>query len=169
VLEINSTRKKQRGQKRKLGALLKYIDEFEAYKNIDEKYEHFHVPCSCDFINSKKTSSKVKTAFCKKWLKATERFIKRKPSKLPFCKVVSLISIHDLWGSQIKIFYDEDYYNTFWDRKTPEQLWEQITDKNLSFIRERGITTHLTEIGYRETLKDEDYTYKGVLWFYGEL
>jgi len=37
---------------------------------------------------------------------------------------------------------------------------------NRSFMSERGIKTKLTEIGYIEVVRDEDFTYKGFLWFY---
>jgi len=169
VFIIHTRRKKQRGQKRKLRTLLKHIDEFEAFQNADELFEHFHVPCAYGFINSQKTSSKVKTAFCKKWIETTERFIKQKPSKFLFCKIVSFISVSSFWDSQIIVFYDEAYYNTFWDRKTPKQFWAQIPDKNLSFARERGIQTSLKEIGYIETMKEDNYIHRDVLWYYGEL
>lgn len=162
-------KKKQRGQKRKLSSLLKNIDSFKAFKCSQKIYEHFHVPCSLEFIESPKTSEKVRTIFCQKWIETTEQLIKQKPSELSFCKVVSLLSVPNYWSSQIIIFYDEEYYNTFWDRKTSEQLWEKITDKNLSFVHEKGIKTSLKEIGYIETMEEDDYICKSVLWFYGEL
>ena len=37
---------------------------------------------------------------------------------------------------------------------------------NRSFMSERGIKTKLTEIVYIEVVRDEDFTYKGFLWFY---
>ena len=38
------SRKKQRGQKRKLEKMFSYIDCFEPCWNQDVLYEHFHVP-----------------------------------------------------------------------------------------------------------------------------
>lgn len=108
---------KSRGQKRKIKRLLKNIADIEPYKNIDEinrGFEHFHVPCSV-WLDMPKTSSKIKTEFCKAWIRKTEEILKAKPEDLQFCKVVCLLCTPDLLGSQIIIFYDQKYYDTFWN------------------------------------------------------
>ena len=86
---------------------------------------------------------------------------------LPFCKVVAAITYPDVRRSQIIIFYDEENYNSFWNRKGPYQIWTLVDDKS-SFARERGIVTELPEIGYIEELNDDDYYVKSYIWFYGE-
>lgn len=162
-------RKKQRGQKRRLNRMLSYIDEFIPFRFIDTEFEHFHVPCS-PFIEAPKTSGKVKTIFCQKWLNKTEDFIVQKPIGLPFCKVVAVICEPDFWSSQIIIFYSEEYYDSFWKRDTSYQKWELIDDKTKSFVSPRNIKTSLIEKGYYEVYIDDEDTYKTqMLWFYGEL
>lgn len=158
---------KQRGQRRKLKNLLSNIDKFEAFTDVDIEYEHFHVP-STPWIECPKTSRKVKTAFCKKWIEKTNEFICQKPDNLTFCKVVAVISYPKLWDSQIIIFYDEKYYKDFWNRKGPYQTWIRIEDKTRSFIKTRGIKTWLPETGYKEIINEEDKIYKSYLWYYGE-
>lgn len=147
--------KKQRGQRRKLELLFKYIDTFKAFESTNDAYEHFHVPGD-NFIEYIKTTSKVKTAFCKKWIDTTLRFISEKPTELEFCKVVALISVPNYWSSQIIIFYDEDYYSEFWNRDDDYQRWESI-DGKYSFTKERGIHTLLLEKGYKEIICEEDF------------
>jgi hypothetical protein len=73
-----------------------------------------------------------------------------------------------LLGSQIIIFYDQKYYDTFWNRHNEYQDWTRITNGS-SLAKERNIHTDLKETGFKETLTDEDYTYVSYLWFYGEL
>ena len=160
--------KKQRGQNRKLKALIDNIHLIVPFEDTDGRYEHFHVPCG-QFISSPKTSTKVKTAFCKAWLKKTEEIIKQKPTTLPFCKVVAIIDANDLWESQIVIFYDKNYYESFWTRNTPEQSWTFIENRAKSFVGERNIETKLNEIGYLETISEVDFNKKSTLWFYGEI
>jgi len=160
--------KKQRGQKRKLAQLLKNIENIEAYSKTGERYEHFLVPCFQGFINSKKTNIRIKREFCKKWIESTEKIIQEKPSTLAFCKVVCLICIPSLWDSQIIIFYKKEYYDSFWKREGPEQVWERIPNSS-SFVDEHGIKTHLNEVGYLETIEDEDISTRSTLWFYGEI
>ncbi|MBQ7834362.1 MAG: DUF3916 domain-containing protein [Ruminiclostridium sp.] len=160
--------KKQRGQKRKLKALLNNINQICPFQNTDYKYEHFHVPCG-RFISSPKTSGKIKTAFCKAWLDKTAEIIEQKPCGLPFCKVVAVIDELDFWNSQIIIFYDESYYNSFWLRDSIEQTWNPIVKNGMSFIKKRQIKSNLKEKGYYETINDLDFTNKTILWFYGDI
>ena len=160
--------KKERGQNRKLKTLTENIHLIAPFENTDIRYEHFHVP-SGSFISSPKTSGKVKTAFCKVWLQKAEEILKQKLSGLTFCKVVAIIDEGDLWASQIVIFYDKKYYESFWKRNTPEQTWTLIDDPTKSFIKKRNIKTQLKEIGYLETISEIDFNKKSVLWFYGEI
>lgn len=160
-------RKKQRGQKRKLNQLLKYVNKFTLDGNIDDTYEHFHVPCANSFIDSPKTRGNIKRKFCQLWLDKTQYFIKNKPSNAVFCKVVCSISPNCLWDSQIIIFYDEQYYNSFWNRDSEYQSWTKITNK--SYKDSYLLNTNMDEVGYFETINDEDCSYKGELWFYGEV
>lgn len=160
--------KKQRGQKRKLKALHNNINQIQPFQNTDYQYEHFHVP-SGQFISSPKTSGKIKTAFCKAWLDKTAEIIEQKPCGLSFCKVVAVIDEINLWNSQIIIFYDENYYNSFWLRDSIEQTWDPIEKQCMSFIQKRHIESSLKEKGYYETITDLDFTHKTVLWFYGDI
>ncbi len=158
--------KKQRGQGRKLKTLLNYIDEFIPFEETDGKYEHFHVPCCQSFINSPKTRAKIKTAFFRKWIETTEKFIEEsKIKKLPFCKVVAIICEEDLWDSEIIIFYDKNYYDTFFTRNNDCQTWTQIKNKN-SFIKQHGVSTRLTEVCISTKYIDDDYVYSSFMWCY---
>lgn len=158
---------KQRGQRRKLKNLLSNIDKFEAFTDVDIEYEHFHVP-STPWIECPKTSGKVKTIFIKKWLEKTVEFIENKPNELQFYKVVAVIDSKSLYSSQIIIFYSESYYNNFWKRKNYYQTWEKLDSKK-SLKQRLNIQTNLKEIGFKETINDDDYKYETELWFYGEL
>lgn len=158
--------KKQRGQKRKLRVLYNYINC--PFQNSDCKYEHFHTPF-CQFISSPKTNGKIKTAFCRAWLDKTVEIIEHKPCDLSFCKVVAVIDELDLGNSQIIIFYDKNYYDSFWLRNSTEQTWDPIVKQDMSFINGRHIESKLKEKGYYEIIIDSDSTYKTVLWFYGDV
>ena len=160
--------KKQRGQKRKLKNLLKNTNQIYPFQDTNSRYEHFHVPCG-QFISSPKTSGKIKTAFCQAWLDKTAQIIGQKPNTLPFCKIVAVIDCLDFWQSQIIIFYDENYYNSFWLRNSKEQTWDPILDQGKSFIQDRHIKSVLKEKGYYETINELDCIYKSILWFYGDI
>lgn len=160
-------RKKQRGQYRKLRSMFRKIDEFTPFKRTDREFEAFNVPSDM-FIEHKHTSGKIKTEFCRKWLKTTELFLAQKPKDIPFCKIAAILSVPNLWCSEIIIFYDESYWSEFFIRTGSEQYWTQIPD-NISFSKKRNIKTQLSEQGYYEKLIDEVYIYENEIWVYGEL
>ena len=165
------TRKKQRSyirQKRKLKQLIRNIDMICPFNNTSRDCEHFHVPSDM-FIEREKTYDSIKSEFLKKWLDKTEKIIKQKPKELEFCKVIAMIDEPNYWSSQIIIFYDREYYNTFWDRNTEYQVWNEVDSKEISFIKDRNIETNLLEKGYEEIICDEDFSYKSKLWFYGDV
>lgn len=159
-------RKKQRGQLRKINTVFREIEKFEPFMKMDNEYEHFHFPGDF-FIEVNKTSGKIKTAFCKKWIETAEKFILQKPKNLPFCKVVAVIPVPNFHSSQIIIFYSEEYYNSFWDRNGPDQFWTPL-ESEYSFCKQRNIQTLLAEKGYHERMVDEEI-YETDLWCYGEL
>ncbi len=160
--------KKQRGQKRRLKELLDNINQIQPFQNTECKCEHFHVPCG-KFISSPKTSGKIKTAFCKVWLNKTSEIIKQKPDGISFCKVVAVIDEFDFWESQIIVFYDKDYYDSFWQRDSDKQIWSPIVKQGMSFVQKRHIESNLKEKGYYEVITDTDYNKKTILWFYGDV
>ena len=162
---------KVRGQRQKLQRLLREISLIEPFKRTEGRCEHFHVPCS-PWIEMPGTSGRVKTTFCKAWIAKAEEIVRNKPEGLPFCKVAALLSYPDLHESEIILFYDQEYYDTFWKRDWEEQKWTRI-EGGRSFAGDRGISTGLHETEYFEEIFDEetDYTeriYTAHLWFYAE-
>lgn len=161
--------KKQRGQWRKLDNLLKNIEQIAPFQNTLSPYEHFHVP-SDEFIQHPQTGANVKTVFCRRWIEKTEQIIRTKPSQLPFCKIVALLSVPQFWSSQIIIFYSRSYYDSFWIRNGPEQFWKPIDNEKVSFMKNRNIITFLNEQGFREwILGDDGSVSMSTLWFYGDV
>lgn len=88
----------------------------------------------------------------------------------PFCKIVALIDVPYFEGSQIIIFYDKDYYHSFWNRTGPDQFWDLEMHKD-SFCKQRNIQTSLNESCWHEKLINEDdgEVIESDLWFFGDL
>ena len=157
--------KKVRGQRRRLRALIRAIEEKEVSFETEDDMICLEVPSS-PWIEMPKTYGKVKTAFCRAWISKTEELIKKVPEDKGFCKVVGFIVYPEFWNSQIIIFKDEEYYRNFWDRKGPYQTWTLVNDR--SFAEQRGIRTGLKEVGYEEVLEDEDFRHRSDIGCYME-
>lgn len=155
--------KKQRGLQRKLNTLFNKIDLFETQKE-DKIYEEFVVPNN-NFLDISKNN--IKTKFINKWLETTEKFIKQNTAK-KYCKIVGIIEINEISNSRIIFFYDEEYYNNFWNRNDSYQVWNKL-DQKKSLKQKLNIKTNLKEIGFKETINDEDFKYETELWVYGDI
>ena len=127
-------------------------------------YEEFVVP-SNNFLDVSKIS--IKRKFIIKWLEITEKLINNKDNKT-FCRIVGMIETKEISNSRIIVFYNEKYYNNFWKRESSYQTWERLDPKK-SLKQRLNIQTNLKEIGFKETLNDDDFKYETELWFWGEL
>ena len=127
-------------------------------------YVDYGVPSS-NFLDV--SPNNIKRKFIIKWLEITEKFIKNKDDKT-FCKIVAMIVTKEISNSRIILFYNEEYYNNFWKREDSYQTWEKLDSKK-SLKQRLNIQTNLKEIGFKETLNDDDFKYETELWFYGEL
>lgn len=155
--------KKQRGLYRKINVLFNKIDLFETQKE-DKIYEEFVVPNN-NFLDISKNN--IKTKFINKWLETTEKFIKQNTGK-KYCKIVAIIETNEISNSRIILFYDEEYYNNFWNRNDSYQVWNKL-DQKKSLKQKLNIKTNLKEIGFKETINDEDFKYETELWVYGDI
>ena len=93
-----SPRKKIRGQKRRLNALLRRIDELQIPAGRDDVMKHLHVPSS-QWIEMPKTSGKVKTEFCRKWISKTEEFLRQMEDQEGFHRMARSLSGVHVWKS----------------------------------------------------------------------
>lgn len=118
------------------------------------------------FIESEKATNQNQKKFYEKWLATVERLMEEKPQDIEYCKVVGMISIPDIWCSEIIIFYEQEYYESFFKRNSAYQTWIKI--KNNSFLECKQIQTTLKEVGYQQIIRDEDI-YQNELWFYGDV
>lgn len=155
--------KKQRGLYRKINVLFNKIDLFETQKE-DKIYEEFVIPNN-NFLDISKNN--IKTKFINKWLETTKKFIEQNTSE-KYCKIVGIIETNEISNSRIIFFYDEEYYNNFWNRNDSYQVWNKL-DQKKSLKQKLNIKTNLKEIGFKETINDEDFKYETELWLYGDI
>lgn len=124
---MDFSRRKQRGQSKKLKRLLRHIDNFRVEKTPYTPYVHFHVPSSA-FIEHPRTKFCIKRKFCQKWIESAKEIQNSYAHQVSFCKVVAILSIPNLWDSQIIVFTDQKYYHSFWDRDSESEIWHKITE-----------------------------------------
>ncbi|KAA6478190.1 DUF3916 domain-containing protein [Bacillus cereus] len=165
--------KKIRGMKRKTNTLIKRIEEHtKTFPSIfyNDEYWNMLLPVSQTFIDSRKTPRKVKRLCIQTLLNQANHLINMKPSDTHTYRVVVLISINNLWGSQIIIFKNEDYFHNFFNRNSEFQKWILLSNE-IDFWEKLEITVcHSFEtLRFQEIIYDEDECYEKEILFIGEL
>ena len=165
--------KKIRGMKRKTNAMIKRIEEHtKTFPSIfyNDEYWNMLLPVSQAFIDSRKTPRKVKRLCIQTLLNQANHLINMKPSDTHTYRVVVLISINNLWDSQIIIFKNEGYFHNFFNRNSELQKWIPLANES-NFWKTWGISICPTAqmLHFQEVIYDEEAIEKKEIWFIGEL
>ncbi len=169
----DSNNKKVYFVKKKCKAMVSAISEATSiFPDLDMQrgFWHLHLPVSQSFIDSSRTPSDVRKLCMQTLIDRTKHLIDIKPALDVKTRVVALISLPELWESQIIVFFGEDYFGGFFDRDDEEQRWTLLPFER-SILKELDLKMPggLTEIGYLEEINDEDGEAISELWFIGEL
>ncbi|QQN81873.1 DUF3916 domain-containing protein [Bacillus toyonensis] len=165
--------KKIRGMKRKTNTMIKRIEEYtNTFPSTfyHDEYWYMPLPVSQAFIESHKTPRKVKRLCIQTLIDRVNHLIKIKPSDAHTYRVVTIISIENLWRSQIIVFKNNDYFQNFFNRNNESQKWIPLSNE-INFWETCGIsicpTTQL--LHFQEVIYDGDAIDKKEIWFIGEL
>ncbi|EEK99636.1 hypothetical protein bcere0013_32130 [Bacillus cereus BDRD-ST26] len=159
--------------KRKTNAMIKQIEEHtKTFPSTfyNDEYWYMPLPVSQAFIDLCKTPRKVKRLCIQTLLNQANHLIKIKPSDTHTYRVVTLISIENLWESQIIVFKNDDYFHNFFNRNNEFQKWISLSNK-IDFWKTWGISICPTAqiLHFQEVIYDEDAIDKKEIWFIGEL
>jgi hypothetical protein len=167
-----SLKRKVRGQNRKCKLMRFHIfnetEEFPQESEVHPKFWHLHLPVAQRFIDSLSTPNKLRKYCMKILIERTIHLLKKKP-KQGFFKVVSAISLPDLFDSQIVVFFQKEYWDNFFNRNSDFQKWIPLPSKR-SLLKEINLNPpfQIFEKGYKETITDEDFEHNGEIWFIGD-
>ncbi|CAM4085613.1 group-specific protein [Bacillus luti] len=165
--------KKIRGMKQKTNAMTNRIEEHtKTFPSTfyNDEYWYMPLPVSQAFIDSPKTPRKVKRLCIQTLLNQANHLIKIKPNDTNTYRVVVLISIENLWNSQIIVFKNENYFHNFFNRNNKFQTWIPLSNES-DFWKTWGISIlpSFQTLHFQEVIYDEGAIYEKEIWFIGEL
>jgi hypothetical protein len=170
----NETKKKVRGLKRRKKTLTNcVIDMTEQMPNPSEcglGYWHLHLPFAQAYINSEKTPNKLRRDIMQILINRVSHLKNIKTQEQDEYRIYTLISLPDLFDSQIVVLPDKSWFDGFFERDSKEQKWLPL-DKSRNLIEEwkLNLPSDLDVKGYKEIISEEDYYSEGEKWFIGEL
>lgn len=165
-------KKKVRGLKRKCNSLIeRLIKQTEKFPNeySEEKFWHLHVPVNRTFANSKNTPKKVRKLLIQTLINRSEYLSNLKPTGDKFCKVVCVICTQELSRSQIIIFFDQEYFASFFNRNNEEQVWtlQKTNESKIKIVFNIPLKFNIKR--YSEIITDDGVIWKDELLMIGDL
>lgn len=165
--------KKIRGMKRKTNTMIKRMEEHtKTFPSTfyNDEYWYMPLPVFQAFIESHKTPRKVKRLCIQTLIDRVNHLIKIKPSDTHTYRVVTLISIENLWRSQIIVFKNDDYFHNFFNRNNEFQTWTPLSNEP-TFWKTWKISIYPTfqRLHFQEIICDESAIYEKEILFVGEL
>ncbi|WP_226671130.1 DUF3916 domain-containing protein [Metabacillus litoralis] len=165
--------KKVRGIKRKANKMIQRIEEntMEFPRIDDDGYRNILLPVSQGFINSDKTPSKIKRLCLQTMVNRAKHLVEMKPTDKEKYRVVVLISLPDLFRSQLIVFRGDSYYQHFFERNNDDQKWSPLSKKrNMAKEWQLSVPETMDILGFKEVITyEEGYHEEGEIWFIGDV
>ena len=172
-ISVNRPAEKLRGVKRRLRALDKWADSFEGYfpsEYAQEKYWNWKLPVLDRLVGPPTTTNDIQAHCAYAVLRATKHLLEARPEEYNHAVVSALITYPQMFSSEICIFFDKEYFESFYDRNNEWQSLTPIKDQELSKTLNFVVPDRFIQAGYVHRTKDEwegeVTTYKEQLWSY---
>ena len=145
------------------------LDGFYPCPAPGQEYWNFKIPVHQLIVEGPNTKKLIKLECAKLLLESVSVLIKNKPPELSSSRVVAIISDPNFFSSEITVFFDEDYFKTFFYRDNEDQIWTPLPDKR-SFLKEWGLADkfEFAERGFEEFMPGDYGDYSGEVWIVGE-
>lgn len=157
-ITINRPKEKVRGIKRRLGVLDKWADSFEGYfpsEYAQEKYWNWKLPVLDRLVGPPTTTNEIQAHCSQAILRAAKHLFEARPEEYSQAVVSALITYPQMFGSEICIFFDKDYFASFFDRNCEWESLTPINGEELSKSLNFDVPHPFIQSGYIHTTKDE--------------
>lgn len=157
-ISINRPKEKVRGVKRRLRNLDKWADSFEGYfpsEHASERYWNWKLPVLDRLVGPPATSSEIQAHCAQAILRAATHLLEARPKEYSHAVVSALITHPQMFGSEICIFFDEDYFESFYNRNNEWQTLTPINDKDIAKTLSFDVPYPFVQSGYVYRIKDE--------------
>lgn len=158
-------KRKIRGKKRRLKTLVRRIAQVG--RRFPEPHRassfwHFHLPLHEDFLD--RLSMKYKRLSAQMLMDVAHQ-LACNPKRSSQARVVVALTWPQLRNSQIIVFFDQEYFETFFERNMREKLRAPLQPSLAQQIR-LSIPNTWNEQGVLAKSDDEDECFSRELWFY---
>ena len=170
-ISVKRPKAKVRGVERRMRALDKWADSFDGYfpsEYSQERYWNWKLPVLDRLVEPPTTSDEIQSRCAQAILRAAKNLLEARPKEYDQAVVSALITYPDMFSSEICIFFDREYFDSFFDRNSEWQSLSPIPDRKLSKLLSLEVPSPFIQSGYLYQIKDEwegeVTTYEGEWW-----
>ena len=129
---------------------------------------HGHLPVARELVGAH-APFEVRRLGAQTLLDCAFRLTKLAPDN-QMTRVVVALNAGEFWLSQIIVFFGDAYYDRFFERNSPSQMWTPLAPSR-SLAREWNLKLpdDFAQRGVREILDDADLYAESELWFFGQI
>lgn len=134
---------------------------------VGQKYINWKVPVSRQIIYDNDKDELFRRRFVTsiiETLKITKKYCDKNNID---CIVTAIINDPELFSSEICLFFDKDYWNSFNDKSQTYHKWQKLSNERDILSELSIIDNMLNAIGYEYKILDEDFIEEGELWIIG--
>jgi hypothetical protein len=170
----NGSKKKVRGLRRRKKNLINSFNEMTEQlpnpSNYGLGYWHLHLPFDQRYIDTIKAPNKLRREIMQILINRVSYLRNLKTPSQDQYRIYTVISLPNLFDSQIAVIPDRGWFNGFFERDSQEQKWLPLNlERDLINEWKLNLPPDLEVKGFKEIITDEDYYYEGEIWFIGEL
>jgi hypothetical protein len=166
---------KLRGVKRRLRAVDRWAESYQGFFPVTEegeKYWHCKLPVLDRLVAPPTTNQTIQAHCVKALLRATKYISLAKPQDCKCAIVCALITYPNMFGSEVCVFFDRTYYESFFSRNNEWQSLEEVFDKSLLQRLDATLPDGFYETGFilssKDEWEDEVVYYQEQWWSYRE-
>ena len=168
-LSIHRPKAKVRNPDRHIKSLKKWASGFEGYypENTGQRYVNFKIWTLDRLIEGPQSKHEWKQAALNQLIVSAKNLISSKPEKEKNKSWVAILLCYpNLWSSEVTVFFDKAYYESFQPKK-------DFINDSICKRYEIELPPEFIELGYTVSWDDEDenentYTYSEERWTLGE-
>lgn len=173
-LQSAGSRKKTRGMRRKCREMVREIyegtNEFPCLDYDGNSFWGLKPPFARYFIESSRTPHAVRRLCVQTLIDRAAHLVRLRPPELKSARVVVVISLPEMWSSELIVFFDGEYFANFFRRTDSYQQWKRLRpDIRLTRRWNLRVPDNFLEATFYEKILDDGYRYSGIIWAIGEL
>ncbi|OUS29195.1 hypothetical protein A9Q99_08760 [Gammaproteobacteria bacterium 45_16_T64] len=157
-MSVNRPKEKVRGVERRLRVLDRWADSFKGcfpIEHSNQQYWNWKLPVLDRLVGPPTTNDDIQSHCTKALLRAAAYLSEAKPKECEGAVIAVLITYPQMFASEICVFFDREYFESFFKR---DGEWQSVTPVDklpLSNTLNFNIPSSFSETGYIHKTKDE--------------